>query len=209
MIAETGPEFAACFFGTVYAGAWPVPLPLPTSFAGREAYVAQLAVQLKSSDPALLLYPAELADFCKAAAEKAGITSRDWESLEDIEPVPVELPDGKAGRHRLSAIFERFDPFSARCCGHALRAAPQPPFARLRPQGAARRTASSRGCRGTMTWAWSAASSRRSRCRCRSIFSKPRISPAGHWPGSTSLRAIRARRSATRRRSAMTSARGG
>ena len=37
MIAETGPEFAACFFGAVYAGLWPVPLPLPTSFGGREA----------------------------------------------------------------------------------------------------------------------------------------------------------------------------
>ena len=28
LIAETGAEFAACFFGAVYAGAWPVPLPL-------------------------------------------------------------------------------------------------------------------------------------------------------------------------------------
>jgi fatty-acyl-CoA synthase len=95
IIAETGPEFAACFFGAVYAGAWPVPLPLPTSFAGRETYVEQLGVQLKSSDPALFLYPAELADFCSAAAEKAGVTPRDWESLEDIEPVPVELPTAK------------------------------------------------------------------------------------------------------------------
>ena len=32
LIAETGAEFAACFFGAVYAGLWPVPLPLPTSF---------------------------------------------------------------------------------------------------------------------------------------------------------------------------------
>ena len=55
LIAETGPEFAAAFFGVVYAGAWPVPLPLPTSFGGREAYVEQLAVQLKSCDAALLL----------------------------------------------------------------------------------------------------------------------------------------------------------
>src|SRR5689334_22895255 len=28
LVAETGLEFAACFFGAVYAGAWPVPLPL-------------------------------------------------------------------------------------------------------------------------------------------------------------------------------------
>ena len=33
LIAETAPEFCALFFGTVYAGAWPVPLPLPTSFS--------------------------------------------------------------------------------------------------------------------------------------------------------------------------------
>ena len=92
MIAETGPEFAACFFGAVYAGAWPVPLPLPTSFGGRDAYVEQLAVQLGSCDPALLLYPVELSDFCEAAAVKAGIPGRDWESLGGIEAAGSELP---------------------------------------------------------------------------------------------------------------------
>src|SRR5688500_7626522 len=63
LIAETGPEFAAAFFGAIYAGVWPVPLPLPTSFGGREAYVEQLKVQLQSCDPALFLYPAEIAQF--------------------------------------------------------------------------------------------------------------------------------------------------
>ena len=58
MVAETGPEFASCFFGAVYAGAWPVPLPLPTSFGGREAYVDQLGVQLKSCDPGAVSLPA-------------------------------------------------------------------------------------------------------------------------------------------------------
>src|SRR3954462_216118 len=38
LIAETGAEFASAFFGAVYAGAWPVPLPLPTSFGGRNHY---------------------------------------------------------------------------------------------------------------------------------------------------------------------------
>jgi fatty-acyl-CoA synthase len=92
LVAETGPDFAACFFGAVYAGAWPVPLPLPTSFGGREAYVDQLAIQLKSCDPALFLYPAELADFCGAAALKADVSSRDWESLDEVEPVSGDLP---------------------------------------------------------------------------------------------------------------------
>jgi fatty-acyl-CoA synthase len=92
LVAETGPEFATAFFGAVYAGAWPVPLPLPTSFGGREAYVDQLGVQLKSSDPALLLYPPELADFGKEAADRAGVTSRSWDTIETVEPAPGDLP---------------------------------------------------------------------------------------------------------------------
>jgi fatty-acyl-CoA synthase len=92
LVAETGVEFAACFFGAVYAGAWPVPLPLPTSFGGREAYVDQLGIQLKSSDPALFLYPEELAHFGQGAAENAGVQSRTWESLADVDPAATELP---------------------------------------------------------------------------------------------------------------------
>ncbi len=92
LVAETGPEFAACFFGAIYAGAWPVPLPLPTSFGGRDAYVDQLGVQLKSSDPVLFLYPGELADFGKAAADRAAVPSRTWESLSEIDLAPADFP---------------------------------------------------------------------------------------------------------------------
>jgi fatty-acyl-CoA synthase len=92
LVAETGPEFAACFFGVVYAGAWPVPLPLPTSFGGRDAYVDQLAVQLDSCDPALFLYPPELADFAGAAASKANVKARGWDSLSAVAPAAAELP---------------------------------------------------------------------------------------------------------------------
>jgi fatty-acyl-CoA synthase len=92
LVAETGPEFAGCFFGAVYAGAWPVPLPLPTSFGGREAYVEQLAIQLGSADPALFLYPPELSEFGSAAAAKADVTARDWNSFAAIAALPVELP---------------------------------------------------------------------------------------------------------------------
>jgi fatty-acyl-CoA synthase len=92
LVAETGPEFAACFFGTVYAGAWPVPLPLPTSFGGREAYTEQLKIMLKSSDPALFLYPAELAPFAEGAAAQLGVTGRAWETLDGIAGATGELP---------------------------------------------------------------------------------------------------------------------
>lgn len=93
LVAETGADFAACFFGAIYAGLWPVPLPLPTSFGGREAYVEQLTVMLTSSDPKLFLYPAELADFASDAAAKRSVEARSWESLADVAPdADAELP---------------------------------------------------------------------------------------------------------------------
>ncbi|HXG80886.1 MAG TPA: AMP-binding protein, partial [Sphingomicrobium sp.] len=97
LIAETGPEFAACFFGAIYAGLWPVPLPLPTSFGGREAYVEQLAVMLASSDPQLFLYPSELADFALAAAKLRNVAARDWDSLGEVEPAgALALPEASS-----------------------------------------------------------------------------------------------------------------
>ena len=92
LVAETGPEFAICFFGAIYAGLWPVPLPLPTSFGGRETYVDQLVVQLASSGPALFIYPPELADFAGEAARRHGVPSRDWDSLGEIAAASAKLP---------------------------------------------------------------------------------------------------------------------
>src|SRR5687768_1390956 len=92
MIAETGPEFASLFFGAIYAGAWPVPLPLPTSFGGRESYIEQLGVQLKSADPSLLLYPEELAGLTAAAAQAAGVKALAWETFGRGDAGARELP---------------------------------------------------------------------------------------------------------------------
>ena len=93
LVAETGPEFAACFFGAIYAGLWPVPLPLPTSFGGRDAYVDQLVVMLTSSDPQLFLFPPELAEYAVEAAQKRDVPARNWDSLADIEPGAADLPE--------------------------------------------------------------------------------------------------------------------
>ena len=92
LIAETGPEFAALFFGVVYAGAWPVPLPLPTSFGGRDAYVDQLGVQLRSSDPRLLFHPEEIATLAAAAGDAAGVPALSWEAFATRDADPVDLP---------------------------------------------------------------------------------------------------------------------
>jgi fatty-acyl-CoA synthase len=85
LIAETGAEFAALFCGAVYAGAWPVPLPLPTGFGGKEGYIDQLVVQLDSSDPKILLYPKEIGDMGAAAAERQGCEGIDWEGFAERE----------------------------------------------------------------------------------------------------------------------------
>ncbi|MEO6040903.1 MAG: fatty acyl-AMP ligase [Croceibacterium sp.] len=92
LVAETGPEFAAAFMGAVYAGLWPVPLPLPTSFGGRDAYVDQLKVMLTSSDPQLFLHPPEFAEFALAAAAGRAVEPRDWDTLVDIVPSEAPLP---------------------------------------------------------------------------------------------------------------------
>jgi fatty-acyl-CoA synthase len=95
LVAETGPDFAALFFGCVYAGAWPVPLPLPTSFGGKESYVDQLSVQLKSCDPKILFFPAELADMANDAARACNVEGIDWESFSDRAALKSELPSAQ------------------------------------------------------------------------------------------------------------------
>ncbi len=98
LVAETGPEFAALFFGTVYAGAWPVPLPLPTSFGGRDSYIEQLRVQLASCDPRMLIFPPELAAMAAEAARLAGTEGIDWSEFERRDAPEGALPqaDGQA-----------------------------------------------------------------------------------------------------------------
>ncbi|MFY8074088.1 MAG: fatty acyl-AMP ligase [Sphingorhabdus lacus] len=92
LVAETGTQFASLFFGCIYAGAWPVPLPLPTSFGGKESYVDQLSVQLKSCDPKILFYPPELADMAGDAASACGVEGLDWDSFADRIPLKADLP---------------------------------------------------------------------------------------------------------------------
>ncbi|WP_397593974.1 fatty acyl-AMP ligase [Sphingorhabdus sp.] len=95
VIAETGPEFAALFFGCVYAGAWPVPLPLPTSFGGKESYIDQIMVQLKSCDPSILFFPPELAEMAGEAAKRCNVEGIDWAEFNDRIASKTDLPPAK------------------------------------------------------------------------------------------------------------------
>ena len=95
LIAETGPDFAALFCACIYAGAWPVPLPLPTTFGGKESYIDQLAVQLQSSDPVILIYPPEIGEMAKAAADRQGCASEGWDEFAEREAPECDLPPAK------------------------------------------------------------------------------------------------------------------
>jgi fatty-acyl-CoA synthase len=92
LIAETGTDFAALFCGAVYAGVWPVPLPLPTSFGGKENYIDQIAVQLASSDPVLLIGPDEIADMTAAAAARQGCGHATWSDFAGQDVPDCALP---------------------------------------------------------------------------------------------------------------------
>jgi fatty-acyl-CoA synthase len=93
LIAETSPAFASLFLGAVLCGAWPVPLPLPTSFGGREGYVTQIANQLASSDPKIVLAPADLMGFVRDATAE-GLVAEDWEGfrLRNAESIAPHRP---------------------------------------------------------------------------------------------------------------------
>ncbi len=93
LVAETSPEFAALFCACVYAGAWPVPLPLPTTFGGKDSYIDQLKVQLASSDPKILIYPPEIAEMAKAAADQQGCDGESWDVFAKRDGPECELPE--------------------------------------------------------------------------------------------------------------------
>lgn len=92
LVAETSAKFAALFCACIYAGAWPVPLPLPTTFGGKDSYIDQLSVQLESSDPKILLYPPEIAEMAKAAADKQGCDGESWDVFAKREGPECDLP---------------------------------------------------------------------------------------------------------------------
>lgn len=95
LIAETGAGFAAAFFAAIYAGALPVPLPLPTSFGGRDAYIDQIATQLRSCDPKLVLSPEGLFSMVEQAA--IGLcTAHDWAIYFDDTAPDAALPTARS-----------------------------------------------------------------------------------------------------------------
>ena len=187
LIAETGPEFAALFFGAVYAGAWPVPLPLPTSFGGRDSYIEQLGVQLQSCRPdaAPLSRPSSPRWPARPPRRRAS-TGIAWERFAEA-PAPRGRACPRPGRTtspicniRAARPASRTASRSptARCSPISPRTATACICARHRPLHLLAALVSRHGPGRLPALAWSPT-------RSRPIISRPRISPAARSPGST------------------------
>jgi fatty-acyl-CoA synthase len=98
LLAATSPEFLTLFFACQYAGIIPVPMPLPTAFGRREAYIDQIKGQMVSSGARMALGPAEFLPFVQEAAKDASLALVG--TLADITALPEgggALNPGKPG----------------------------------------------------------------------------------------------------------------
>jgi fatty-acyl-CoA synthase len=100
LIADTSPDFVVAFIGCQYASLLPVPLPLPTSFGGREGYCQQLNGQMRSCDANVAIAPAAMLDLLEEAT--AGLKLQFCGSHDTFnalpttiggEPAPLRLPN--------------------------------------------------------------------------------------------------------------------
>ncbi|HVI91802.1 MAG TPA: fatty acyl-AMP ligase [Dongiaceae bacterium] len=69
MVADTDPDLAIAFMGCQYAGILPVPVAIPTSLGGKEAYIAQLRHQIEGCGAKAAMAPESLVGFLHQAAE--------------------------------------------------------------------------------------------------------------------------------------------
>ncbi|MBI1181789.1 MAG: fatty acyl-AMP ligase [Alphaproteobacteria bacterium] len=90
LIADTTSDFVAAFFGCQYAGLLPVPLPLPTSFGGKDGYVEQLNKQMVSCQASAAVSPSGMSDLLLQAAE--GLDLVFAVSSEDLAALPEGNP---------------------------------------------------------------------------------------------------------------------
>ncbi|VAX02018.1 AMP-binding enzyme, associated with serine palmitoyltransferase [hydrothermal vent metagenome] len=98
LIAETSDEFVCYFIGCQYAGLLPVPLPLPTSFGGREGYTSQLNQQMKSCGASVAIsasYMLPLLDEATSGLKMKFVgtstTFEEQSSAKDIKFIPLHV----------------------------------------------------------------------------------------------------------------------
>ncbi|MGE0211273.1 MAG: fatty acyl-AMP ligase [Parvibaculaceae bacterium] len=86
VVAETGPDFMAVFFGCQYAGLVPCPMPYSIHIGGREAYVERIRGMLASAHASAAVGPEDLSGHLRDAAKGTGArTVLSFGELEAVE----------------------------------------------------------------------------------------------------------------------------
>ncbi len=92
LVAETSAEFLTLFLAATLTGILPTPLPQPTSFGGKESYIAQIRTQLLSCDPLMLVGPDGLLPHLKIASQGLSVTSTlSWNEFANLRDDPIAL----------------------------------------------------------------------------------------------------------------------
>src|SRR5262249_2897632 len=102
LLAATSPEFLSMFFACQYAGLIPVPMPLPTAFGRREAYIEQIKSQMTSSQAASVVGPADFLPLVQEAA--SGKSFALMGTMGDVEALPESGALAPGRRDELSYI---------------------------------------------------------------------------------------------------------
>lgn len=92
LIAETSADFVIFFTACTYTSVLPVPMPLPTSFGGKDGYVAQLNVQLQSSKANAVMAPGFMNEILKEATKDTDVSfAGDFDAYmaQDVDADPI------------------------------------------------------------------------------------------------------------------------
>ncbi len=73
VVAETGPDFMAVFFGCQYAGLIPCPMPYTLYMGGRDAFVDRVAGMLEAAKACAVISTVDLEATIREGADRAGI----------------------------------------------------------------------------------------------------------------------------------------
>jgi fatty-acyl-CoA synthase len=92
VIAETGPEFMAVFFGCQYAGLVPCPMPYTMYIGGRDAYVERVTGMLRAAAACAVVTSSDLEGHILAGAAGAGVeTVLTHEALQALPESLIKL----------------------------------------------------------------------------------------------------------------------
>lgn len=75
VVAETGGDFMAAFFGCQYAGLVPCPVPYSMYIGGRDAYVQRIAGMFRAAHVAAVITTEDVKDHISEGAQAAGVAS--------------------------------------------------------------------------------------------------------------------------------------